>query len=150
MFCCLDQTGRSLFSGSMLYNLLTSQQQPAGLDMQSYDRHLQTPELTEHLTFDQTRHLTFFFFFFPHQAAQAPTHGQRDAASSQDLPVGLPDASAGVLQVVHVHVHVPDIGHHEGLIRRRPGAAVVGPQQGRLHPDVTGPEPVVVQFYRLQ
>lgn len=75
----------------------------------------------------------------------ALTHGQRDAAGGQDLPVGLPDAPARVLQVVHVHVHVPDIGHHDGLVRRRPGAAVVGPQQGRLHPDVAGTKPVVVQ-----
>lgn len=71
------------------------------------------------------------------------THGQRNTAGSQDLPVGFPDALAGVLQVVHVHVDVPNVGHHEGLIRCCPGAAVARSQQGRFHSDLPGTKPAV-------
>lgn len=71
------------------------------------------------------------------------THSQRNTAGSQDLSVGLPDAFAGVLQVVHVHVDVPDIGHHDGIIRSCPGAAVVRSQHGRLHSDLPRTKPAV-------
>lgn len=53
----------------------------------------------------------------------------------------LPDAAAGVLQVVQVDVDVPDVRHGHGLVGGRPGAAVEGSQQGGLHPDLPGPEP---------
>lgn len=71
----------------------------------------------------------------------ALTHGQGDAARGHDLPVGLPDASAGVFQIKHVHVDVPNVGHHKRLIRRCPGAAVVRPQHRRLDSDLTRTEP---------
>lgn len=72
------------------------------------------------------------------------THGQRNAASSQDLSVGLPDAFAGVLQVIHIHIDVPDISHHDGLIRCCPGATVVRSQQGRFSSDLSGTKPAAV------
>lgn len=74
-------------------------------------------------------------FFYP------LTHSQRNAAGSYDLSVGLPDTFAGVLQVVHVHIDVPDVSHHEGLVRSRPGAAVVSSQQGRFNSHLPGAKP---------
>lgn len=147
----------------MIHSLLTSQQQLAGSDMQLCDRHLQTPKAPQHLTFDQTieignnctdtvwlaftliNHLLGFCLSrswtnqFLNLAAL--THRQRDAASSQDFPVRLPDAFAGVFQVIHIHINVPNIGHHKGLIRRCPGATVVRPQHGRLYSDLTRTKP---------
>lgn len=74
---------------------------------------------------------------------QSLTHRQRNAASGYDLPVGLPDAFAGVLQVIHIDIYVPDICHHERLIRSSAGATVAGSQQCRLRPDLPGAKPVL-------
>lgn len=57
----------------------------------------------------------------------ALTHSQRDTASGQDFSVGLRDALAGVFQIIHVNVYIPDVSNHQGLERRCPGATVVSP-----------------------
>lgn len=78
------------------------------------------------------------------------THGQRNAACSHDLPVGLCDPFAGVLQVVQIYIDVPDVSDHKGLIRCCPGATVVSSQHGGLHSHLTWTEPVVkTWFYTL-
>lgn len=70
------------------------------------------------------------------------THSQRDAASSHDLSVGLPDAPAGVLQIKQIHIYVPNVSNQHGLIRCCLGAAVVSPQHGRLDSDLSWTKPV--------
>lgn len=69
------------------------------------------------------------------------THREGHAARRHDLPVGVSDTAAGVLQVVQVYVDVSDVGHRDRLVRRRPGAAVVSSQQGGFHTDLPGPKP---------
>lgn len=80
---------------------------------------------------------------FPPLLHSLLTHSQRNTASGQDFPVSLRDAFAGVLQVVQVDVHVPDIRHHQRLIRSRTGATAVSPQQRRLRPDLPGAKPAL-------
>lgn len=69
------------------------------------------------------------------------TQGEGHAAEGHDLLVGLPDEVAAVGQVVEVHIHVPNVGHLQGVERCRSGAAVVPPQHRGFDADLTRAKP---------
>lgn len=71
------------------------------------------------------------------------THSQRNAASSKDLSVVIPDAFAGVLQVKQIHVDITNISHHDGLERSCSGATVVSSQHCRFYSDLPGAKPAL-------